>query len=54
MATPTIASGSTSAARPKISKNAVVPDDWEMDEEQEEQDTGRSVDIRNKQLWEDA
>lgn len=37
--------------KPKIS-NGVVPDDWEMDDEEEE-DAGRSVDLRNKQLWED-
>ncbi|KAF8805594.1 hypothetical protein BYT27DRAFT_7192360 [Phlegmacium glaucopus] len=51
--TPGVASGSTSASKPKISKNIVVPDDWELDEEEEE-DTSRSVDLCNKQLWEDA
>ena len=49
------ASGSKStilkSLKPKIS-NGVVPDDWELDEEEEE-DTGRSVDLHNKQLWED-
>jgi len=47
------ASGSTNNIKPKISKNVVVPDNWELDEEDEE-DTSRSVDLRNKQLWEDA
>jgi hypothetical protein len=37
--------------KPKIS-NGVVPDDWELDEDEDE-DTGRSVDLCNKQLWED-
>jgi len=44
-----IASGSTSVR----SKNVVVPDDWDLDEEEEE-DIGRLVDTHNKQLWEDA
>jgi hypothetical protein len=47
------ASGSTSIKPKKRSKNFVVPEDWELDEEEEE-DAGRSVDLPNKQLWEDA
>ena len=39
------------SSKPKVS-NGVVPDDWELDEEEEE-DTGQSVEPRSKQLWED-
>ena len=49
----TAASGSKNfILKPRIS-NEVVPDDWELDEEEEE-DTCRPVDPCNdKQLWED-
>ncbi|KAJ3502726.1 hypothetical protein NLJ89_g8756 [Agrocybe chaxingu] len=45
-------SGSSSESRPKKPTKSVVRDDWEDDEEEE--DVGRSVDAQNKKLWEDA
>ena len=37
----------------KAPKAAAVADDWELDDDDEE-DVGRSVDVQNKQIWEDA
>ena len=43
---------STSKTWKKPPKAAAVVDDWDVDEEEE--DVGRSVDVQNKQIWEDA
>ncbi|CAA7266249.1 unnamed protein product [Cyclocybe aegerita] len=45
-------SGSSVALKVKKPTKPVVRDDWEDDEEEE--DVGRSVDAQNKKLWEDA
>jgi len=47
------ASGSTSSTWKKAPKAAAVADDWELDDDDDE-DVGRSVDVQNKQIWEDA
>jgi hypothetical protein len=40
----------------KPSASVAVRDDWEMDddEEEEEEDVGRSLEDKNKQIWEEA
>jgi len=49
------APGSTSGSRNRVaSKPAAVVDDWELDDDEEEEDIGRSVDVQNKRIWEDA
>jgi len=49
------APGSTSNSRNRVvSKAAAVVDDWELDDDEEEADIGRSVDVQNKRIWEDA
>lgn len=45
---------SSSANRLKASAPAIVRDDWELDDEEEEEHTGTSLEEKNKQIWEDA
>lgn len=45
---------SSSVNRLKASAPTVVRDDWELDDEEDEEDEGLSVEEKNKQIWEDA
>jgi len=46
-------SGTGAGRISKATKAPPVVDDWELDND-EEDDVGRSVDVQNKQIWEDA
>ncbi|KJA23854.1 hypothetical protein HYPSUDRAFT_560831 [Hypholoma sublateritium FD-334 SS-4] len=49
---PSVASSSENRLR--ASAPTIVPDDWELDDEEEEEATGISLEEKNKQIWEDA